>query len=320
MNELNEVMKSLFSLTAAVVLLNSGVCLPAQDARRTTDAVVDPPPVETPAPLPGSSKSSSKRKITSQTNRRATLIPEAKVFTYNSRERGSKPLIVRSGHDAKATTQLQEDLAVMSRILEKAALELREEREEAAGIPIVALAGGRNVRAMYLEDYGAVFTMTVGIPLRAESKPEEVEEKVDKVKNEEWNEARNELFGDRRPARGEKGGKVDFDPHQFEEFRDSLLDALRNGANIRNLRNTDWVTVIVRGRGVEEEMERRFDVFLGNGGAGREAVIASAPPGEERGPEPSTMVVRLRKADLDQAAKQPQSRDELKKKASLAFY
>jgi hypothetical protein len=309
-------MKLAFSLAAcAAALLYATPVISAQDGKHGTNGDANDNSPEA-AATPASPKSSKRRAVSSA---RKSLNVEAKAFAFSSRDRAARPLIVRNSNgDPKQIAQLQEDLAVMSRILEKATAEFKEEREEAAGIPILALGANQKTRAMYLEDYGVVFTLTTGLPLRAEAKAQEVEEKLDKPGNEEWNEVRNELFGERRPPRGERAGKVEFDPHQFEEFRDALLEAMRQAANIRNLNGNDWITVIVRGRGHEDLGDRRFDVFLQNGD-GRDAVITPFPGGEERG-DLSTMVLRIKKAELDQAARQPRGKDDLKKKVSLTLY
>src|SRR5205814_1599820 len=85
--------------------------------------------------------------------------------------------------------------------------------------------------------------------------------------NEEWNEARKELFGERRTlaARLEKGPRRELDQHQIDEFRDTLIEALRNGANIRNLRESDWITLVVRGRGSTIETEAPLDLMIRSG-------------------------------------------------------
>ena len=111
-------------------------------------------------------------------------------------KRVNHPLIIRTGKsDPRATDQLREDLAVMSRILDKTAEERGESyHAKAAGIEILALSsGGRFARTLYIEDYGVIFTVNVGIPLRGESKADADDEK-EAVSTEEWEEARQNIF------------------------------------------------------------------------------------------------------------------------------
>jgi hypothetical protein len=312
-------MKLLFvSVLLAAGLQAHSVVLSAQESKQTisVEHAIDGPPSEGPSPKSASSTKPARRKSASEGRKAAS--PEVKSFAFSARERLARPLVVRTGqNDGKAVAQLQEDLAVMSRLLDKATAEFKDDHEEAAGIPIVALAGGRSVRAMYLEEYGAVFTMTVNIPLRAELKVPDQEARVENVANEEWNEARNEIFGDRRQTRVEKNPRREIDPHQFEEFRDALIDTLRNASNIRNLRSDDWITLVVRGRGFEEEIERRFDVFL-QSGPGRDPVLTTLSA-DDRSPDISTLVLRVKKSDVDHLGK-PATADEFRKKVSLALY
>lgn len=304
-------------MLALGAVLQTYPCVSAQDGK-LVDVLIQPTPPGSVEAGNGSKKARSKPVVPSAKPRVAAPT-EVKAYSFATRgpgsERAARALVVRSGeNDPKSTTQLQEDLAVMTRILEKAVAEYKEDHEEAAGIPIVVLGGGRSVRAMYLEDYGAVFTLTVNIPLRTEPKIEESDESRGKAANEEWNEARNELFGERGANRAERTARRDFDPQQLEEFRGALIDSLRNAANIRNLKPSDWVTLVVRSRGGEEEIERRFDVFLGNG-PGHPPVMSM-----QSSDELSTMVLRVKKSDLDEYGRKPGNSAEFKKKVSVSLY
>ncbi len=290
----------------------------------TTDAVIEPAP---PAGIPGNPPSGSKVKrnkaVPAAAPRHGTTA-EVKSFTFNRTFGGerSRPLIVRSAKaDTKTTSQLQEDLAIMSRVLEKSAGEYRDDHEEAAGIPILALGGGKGIRALYLEDYGVLFTLSVNIPLQPELKGE-MAEKPQNATNEEWNEARSELFADRRPAGGRgEHPRREFDQHQLDEFRDSLVEALRNAANIRNLQDSDWVTLVVRGRGAAGEGEP-LEVLLRNGyAAGNgEYGFGRVASGDDRNTDSSTMVLRIKKGALDTFTRRKGSAEEFRQNVSILLY
>jgi hypothetical protein len=250
---------------------------------------------------------------------------EAKTFTFNNdfvldRSRFARPLIIRNEKtEGKVMDQLREDLTVMSRILEKSVAEFKDDHQEAAGIALM-LHGGAPIRAMYLEGYGVVFTVNVNIPLKAEPKAGEAEEKDNKGANEEWQEARNEVFGQKRrfDTRKDRGAHREFSAAEVDEVRNSLTDALRNATNIRNLNANEWVTVVVRGRGGND-----LDaVAMGEGGNFRvepngKAIIWDTGSTEEAGL--STMVLRIKKSDVDNLSKKEKT-DELRAQISVTTY
>lgn len=318
-------------------LLALGACLAglafslnAQPQTTVSDVLIEAPP-GSPSPAPGAANPANGKPKKPKTPPSAALrhgsTADTKIYsasrTFNS-ERASRPLIIRNGKaDAKTTSQLQEDLAVMAHIIEKSAAEFREEHEEAAGIPILTLSGNRGVRSIYLDDYGVLFTLTVNLPLRAEPKAEEAEEKRENGQNEEWLQARNELFGERRSGgRADGPPRREYDPHQVEEFRNALIDSLRNAANIRNLRPEDWVTIVVRGRGIETENDGQAEMVVrGFGGAGGGfGAVGMAAVSDDKAGESTTLVIRIKKSALEEAAHSKASPEALRAKASITSY
>ena len=79
-----------------------------------------------------------------------------------------KALVIRSSEsDVKEQTQLEEDLAVMTRILEKAATERSGGQPygaKAMGIDVFYSPAASPLRSLYLEGYGALFMLNVGFP------------------------------------------------------------------------------------------------------------------------------------------------------------
>lgn len=314
--------------------------LPAQQPKENSSDAVEAPPassVPSTSPIP-SAGSKAKKPKSGVTSRNHVTTSEVKNFTFNRTFHSvPRPLVVRSSTvDPKTAAQLEEDLSIMSRILEKNAADYREDHEEAAGIAIVTLGGSKGVRAMYLEDYGVVFTMSVNIPLHPEPKSDRVEETTQSGANEEWNEARSEVFGDRKLwVQRDLRERRDFDQHQLDEFRNSLIESLRNAANIRNLRESDWITLVVRGRGASTEGDGTMDLLFRSSGAtvggayngygGAVAPVSHEIPnrlgaGEDRASEPSTMVFRIKKSTLDELSRQKGSPEAFRQKVSAVLY
>jgi hypothetical protein len=332
-------MKTYFSLALLSALSVFSASAQVQQVKETTsDVAIEAPPAGVgpvnqlaPSSKPKRQKSTSAQ---SQPAARHAIGSEVKGFSFNrtfTADRLARPLIIRSGKvDPKTFSQLQEDLAIMSRIVEKSAADYRDDREEVAGIPILALNNGKAVRALYLEDYGILFTLTVNMPLQPEPRMEQVEEKPQAV-NEEWNEARNELFGERRThaVRADRAPRREFDQHQLDEFRDSLTEALRNAGNIRNLRENDWITIVVRGLGSALEVEAPLDLLVRSGYGGafnaqpRETFSPNATISvstQDRTPDGSTMVLRVKKGALDEFARTKGSPEEFRKKVTVVLY
>jgi hypothetical protein len=314
-------MNKYFPLLVAACLTTSLFADQPKEKEISGDVTVENPPgVPVNPGTPGSKPKRSSKNTTQAVPRRGTS--EIKTFSFNrafSSERLTRPLIVRSGKaDPKTTAQLQEDLAIMSRILEKSAADYKDDHEEAAGIPILALGGGKGIRAVYLEDYGVLFTVNVNIPLQPEPKMESIDNKPPGAANEEWNEARNELFPG--PGRGQRIARREFDPHQFEEFRDSMIDDLRNAANIRNLRESDWITVVVRGRNPAAEVDGTVDLIVRSGYGTGDAYRPVEVGRTDVLTESSTMVLRIKKGQLDEFARKKGSAEEFKPKISLIVY
>jgi hypothetical protein len=238
---------------------------------------------------------------------------EIRAFTFSEvGGRGNRPVIIKSDGDAKEREQLKEDLLVMCRILEKAAQPHLSDVHKAAGIDLLALGGGnRTVRTIYLEDYGVLFTLNVRIPLLSDEKAEEPEEK-ETARTEEWEETRNELFGQkRRIRRAQPGQGPSYDEEDVQQLKDDLLDAMKNASNIRNLKASDWITVAVSGPGVLES-----EVIQVERGRGEDLEKLVVPRIELFGIEEgqsggeSMMVLRIRKGELDELVKKEGSPEE----------
>ena len=153
------------------------------------------------------------------------------------------------------------------------------------------------------------------MPLRAEP-PDEKEEVKEPARNEEWEDARNELFGNRN-----RSGKVrvhgrTIDQGEIDEFRDQLVESLKNAANIRNLKETDTVLVVVRGSSPGDVSEE-LGIFQMDSGRGQiraepRSVVAT------RGGGASTMVLQAKYGSLLKAAKEESP--DLKKLVKVSVY
>jgi hypothetical protein len=161
-------------------------------------------------------------------------------------------LVDFKGADAATRTEMEEDLVVMSHLF-KRALErgLGEEVPPSKlGVPLLYTSGGRSVRAMYVEGFGALFMIKVNMPLLSAAPP--VVRKPDASGGDsDWQTARHEIIEQQERLEAAGGGlaasETQFDPAQLDALKQTLLAALRNAANIRHLQATEGISVAVFG-------------------------------------------------------------------------
>lgn len=159
------------------------------------------------------------------------------------------PVVIQfSTSDRPAVEAMEEDLAVMTRIIEKA-LDGGLGEEQAMGIPLLVTKGSRSVRALQVEGLGAIFMIKVNFPLLPPPKAEE--KKPERATTSEWESAKNEIDGfdiqteERWSAPAAAGG--DYDEEQVEGLKKTLLLALKQATNMKHLKPEDSVVVSVFG-------------------------------------------------------------------------
>jgi hypothetical protein len=247
----------------------------------------------------------------------------------------SDPLVVPAG-DAPAgvVTETREDLAILSRILRKAAGRT-DERAEAMGIVIATLPGLRQPQAMYLGGYGAVFLLNAPFPL---APAEAVEAKpAEKPSNTDWEEARRELYGPRRapgPAWVPHAGpqrEAAYSAERVARLKRELTDALKNASNLRHVKDDEQVVVVVNstsgpGAGIghavslerEVRLERRVARY-GSRSTDAQPVVKEVREERTSGPG-TTMVLRVKKADAVAYSAGDLGQDEFARRVGVTTY
>ena len=161
------------------------------------------------------------------------------------------PLILHfsASPDGK-TPELEEDLLVMTRLLQKSLETGLEDNSPAfkAGIPLLVNSSRQSVRAMYLEGFGALFMAKVGFPV---TPPAAVTHKKSAAATAtEWEKAKDEVLNEEASPAGfdaEVATYMDYDAAQVENLKKGLLQSLKNAANIRQLKPEEFVSVTVFG-------------------------------------------------------------------------
>ena len=117
-----------------------------------------------------------------------------------SRASGQALIIRTRDLDPESQSQLEEDLHVMSRIVEKAAQPEPGRGPRAMGIDLVFGPGESPVRSLYLDGYGALFMVDVNFPLLPLPSIEtNLVENAKPATASTWEQARQELYGPPRP-------------------------------------------------------------------------------------------------------------------------
>jgi hypothetical protein len=259
---------------------------------------------------------------------------------------GRAMVIPREPGDVKEFADMEEDLNVMARILEKAASGRDGRHPHAMGIAIQTGVFGSSAvpKNLYIEGHGALFFLNVNFPLlppAAKSSDTDDKEKT----STEWEEARRELY--QRPGSGFEfkwkpavpgGPAEEYDADKVEELKRDVTAALKNASHIRKLKSDETVTVVISGRsaGGETRIVKRSSSGSGaaTGGESRTgkrstgggtsaaaprlaAVISRSGGGESQG---TRLILRARKADLDAFQRDKLSVEDFQKKVTTIVY
>jgi len=227
-----------------------------------------------------------------------------------------QPLVVRTSEsDPKTQANLEEDLSVMSRILDKAARDDNDERpRHAMGINVLFGPGPKPIHSLYLEGYGTLFLVNVGFPLLPPpQKPEPPKE--DQQRSSTWEETRRELYGQRKQRKGAGPPLEEYSEEKVARLKDALLEALKNAANIRDLKADEWVTVSVFG-GAPVGVVRQMSIFKRSPDDAEELEdeIVSTNVPEPLPARATVMNIRVKKSDIEAFAKGNLNLDEFRKK------
>jgi hypothetical protein len=260
--------------------------------------------------------------------------------TISTSTRPSRTLLIHSQEmDATTVANAEEDLAIMARILDKAARSNPDDvRRFASGIEVDGAVFGSSSgsRNIILEGYGALFMLSVRYPLIAPpDKPEEP--KTKDTSSDDWKRAREEILSsggrgelwiDSNTLHGSRGVAEEFDADKVEQLKAGILEALKNATHIRGLAPDQHITVVVQGaevgrtetiRDVAKPARNPNNKERETGRAGS-AYAATGYIRKVNGLGQSVMTIRVKKSDADAFAKDQMTADEFRKKAAILSY
>lgn len=230
---------------------------------------------------------------------------------------GGRSLVIRSSElDQKEQANLEEDLVVMSHLLEKtigSALGPQPQASSVLGVDVVFAPGSNPARGLYLEGYGALFTLSVGFPLLPSPKGEV--EKENPSTDSTWNEARQEVYGHHLDGKEAYIRGEEYDERKVNKLKDTVLETLKNAAHIRGLKGDDSVTVCVFGAGAALPIKVKPAPNKAGAPMSNQMYIS-----DRSQPRSTLLTIRVRKADVDSFAKDKLNLDDFRKKAKSMPY
>lgn len=159
------------------------------------------------------------------------------------------PVVIQfGGKDSSAIAAMEEDLAVMTHIIDRAIERAGENGpDEKLGVPLYYTSGGKSVRALYLEGFGPLFMVKVNFPVHAAAAAGE-NQAAEKQEDSEWEIARRKLYGVNEDTRwiGVSSG-VPYEAARVEALKKHLIPALKNASNMKGVKPDEYVNVSVFG-------------------------------------------------------------------------
>jgi len=226
-----------------------------------------------------------------------------------------RPLVVRSlDMDPKDEGNLEEDLAVMARLLDKALEDLpgsQAHGHTAMGINLFVTPNSETKRSMYLEGYGALFLLNVGFPVVAPASSAQEEKPSG---DSAWEEARQELYGQSAEPQTVTGPAEEFSEEKVSRLKETLLRALKNATNMRGLEGNITVCVLA---GANLLPTRIWRLDGAPGGTAAEVLTANTDAAQSR---ETVLTIKVTKADVDAFAKGQLKFDDFRKRAKIAAY
>ena len=248
-----------------------------------------------------------------------------KIDSIRSAHRVPKGLVVvRSSEvDPKEQENLEMDMAVMSHLLSKSLEEKLDAQPRPAnvlGIDVFYPSAPNQMRSLYLEGYGALFMLNVNFPLLPAPKDEAANEKTSS--SSEWETAKQELYGQSHQVKFFSSSTEKYDEAKVNSLKDTLLQALKNGSNIRGLKADDSLTVCVMGApgGTQSRyrvVKRTSPATPPSSDSRNAFIVSDQSSGLTR---QSILTIRAKKSDVDEFAKGKLSLEEFRSRCTTAVY
>jgi hypothetical protein len=331
-------MKSNYKIIAAIFAAASAWCANGQSVRPAAPTAEPVPAADIvfePSPSP---KTSPRRVTVSKSSQIAAGNYPVSVYGYSSRSSSDSipPVVIQFGaKDASAIGAMEDDLAVMTHIIDRAVDRVGEDVPDALGVPLIYTSGGRSVRALYLDGFGPLVMVKVNFPVHA---PGEAQPKaVERTESSEWEEAKRALYGaNRETTAGSSSSAAPYDGGRVEALKKHLITALKEASNMKGVKPDESVSVTVFGSPAAAASGNGVGRVSGSRGVG--VINSGAAPGRVGQPpadwpsqstnlelvrttlQGTVLTLRARKSDIDAAAKGGLDDEAFMKKVTVNTY
>jgi hypothetical protein len=239
------------------------------------------------------------------------------------------PLIAFSQQKPEVMDKMWEDLNIfgfiLKRNLEKS---LGEQTPEVKmGVAMLLESGGHRIHASYIDGFGALFTLRIGMPVVA---PPTSETKTESPKEpSEWEKARAALYGgdavaQAQWARAQAGWSRDsfrrvehYDAKVVEALKKQVMESLKSASNLQYVKPDEWIVVTIAGspNGSDAQTIPAGADGLSNHSAGGSGSRAAA--GSSRS---TIMTFRVKKSTVDALSAKSSSEEQFAAKVEVSSY
>ena len=306
--------------TGAILLLASAAAFAQIEPPTPVRPDAPPPPAEGAGGGGGGSSRAGRSAAEAQKHaaqaavNASRVMTKAQPFEFRDSGRGKASLFIGAqSPDGAKLAETEEDMAVMARILEKAASGHDDRAERAMGI-FVRMPGVASKQNLYIDGYGAIFFLEVNYPLTPPAVKKETTDGRDEDRSE-WEETKQELaHPSANPVQfdwdfaGAAGPGEEYKQEKVDALKQRIVAALANAAHLRPLAAQDSVTVVVTGA----------NAASGEKPVGRSGGSYASKPAPNIGSErhASHLVFKVTKSDIEAFSK----RDFFAEKVSVALY
>jgi hypothetical protein len=319
-------MKNMMSVLYAVVILGITCPVFSEESSRNVVQAAASDPVPTVPMTPGEPMAHLQQQMAELQTRAAQVAAKRAVassgfgggggwFGSSSTDVDRAWIVPSREMKPEEMTSIQEDMAVMSRILDKALDQAdleRSPRDVFIGNPF----GGTSAtgQSLFLAGYGALFRIDVDFPLAGPAEQPKQEPVADK--DPTWAKVRREIY--EPGSEDSKGDDEDkYKPEKVDALKKALVESMKHASNIRALQATDKVVILMSGR----RGGSSGPVFsLRSSGKGK--VVSSTGYGMPTGDSTpaTTLVVQAKKADIDALAGGTLTPEQFQQKVMMTSY